>query len=56
MSPESHTTTAARFLEKNAYGMRTGPTLDQLRADIDSGRTGDKVAALDPAMASLGSF
>jgi hypothetical protein len=34
--------------------MSTSPTLDQLRADIDSGRTGDKVAALDPAMASLG--
>jgi hypothetical protein len=34
--------------------MSTSPTLDHLRADIDSGRTGDKVAAPDPAMASLG--
>jgi hypothetical protein len=29
-------------------------TLEQLRADIDSGRTGDKVSAPDPAMAPLG--
>ncbi len=30
------------------------PTTDQLRDDIDSGRTGDKVAAADPAAAPLG--
>jgi hypothetical protein len=29
-------------------------TTDRLRADIDSGRTGDKVAARDPAAAPLG--
>ena len=34
--------------------MRTGDTVAQLRADIDSGRTGDKVSAADPAMAPLG--
>jgi hypothetical protein len=32
----------------------SGDTVDQLRADIDSGRTGDKVAATDPAAAPLG--
>jgi len=31
-----------------------GATLEQLRADIDSGRTGDKVPAPDPAIAPLG--
>lgn len=31
------------------------PTADQLRADIDSGRTHDKVAKSDPAAAPLGS-
>jgi hypothetical protein len=30
------------------------PTTDRLRAEIDSGRTGDKVAASDPAAAPLG--
>lgn len=30
------------------------PTSDQLRHDIDSGGTGDKVAASDPAAAPLG--
>ena len=34
--------------------MSSGDTLEQLRADIDSGRTGDKVSAPDPAMAPLG--
>ena len=29
-------------------------TTDRLRSDIDSGRTGDKVAASDPAAAPLG--
>ena len=29
------------------------PTADQLRADIDSGRTGDKVPGPDPAIAPL---
>lgn len=29
-------------------------TVDRLRADIDAGRTGDKVAASDPAAAPLG--
>ena len=29
-------------------------TVEQLRADIDSGRTRDKVSAPDPAMAPLG--
>jgi hypothetical protein len=29
-------------------------TVDQLRSDIDSGRTGDKVPAADPAAAPLG--
>jgi hypothetical protein len=34
--------------------MISDDTLDQLRADIDSGRTGDKVSAPDPGMAPLG--
>jgi hypothetical protein len=34
--------------------MRPDDTIEQLRADIDSGRTGDKVSAPDPAMAPLG--
>lgn len=33
---------------------RSGPTTAQLRDDIDSGRTGGKVAAFDPAAAPLG--
>jgi hypothetical protein len=33
---------------------RTGSTVEQLRADIDSGRTHDKVANADPAVAPLG--
>lgn len=33
---------------------RQGATTDQLRADIQSGRTGDKVAGFDPAAAPLG--
>jgi hypothetical protein len=31
-----------------------GATAEQLRADIDSGRTGDKVAFPDPSAAPLG--
>jgi hypothetical protein len=34
--------------------MTPDDTVEQLRADIDSGRTGDKVSAPDPAMAPLG--
>lgn len=33
---------------------KSRPTADQLRADIDAGRTGDKVAGSDPAAAPLG--
>ena len=33
---------------------RPGSTTEQLRHDIDRGRTGDKVAAIDPAAAPLG--
>jgi hypothetical protein len=33
---------------------KRGATSAQLRDDIDSGRTGDKVPALDPAAAPLG--
>jgi hypothetical protein len=33
---------------------QTGATSEQLRADIDSGRTHDKVAHPDPAVAPLG--
>ncbi|MBX6745274.1 MAG: hypothetical protein IRY87_24830 [Acetobacteraceae bacterium] len=33
----------------------TGATASQLRQDIDSGATGDKVPMLDPAAAPLGS-
>ena len=44
--------------QEDGYGscgaMSSGDTLEQLRADIDSGRTGDKVSAPDPAMAPLG--
>jgi hypothetical protein len=32
----------------------SGGTVDQLRADIDHGRTGDKVASSDPAAVPLG--
>ena len=32
----------------------TVPTVDLLRADIDSGRAGDKVDVVDPAAAPLG--
>jgi hypothetical protein len=53
-APASHTDDGGSLPRRNGYGMSTSPTLDQLRADIDSGRTGDKVAASDPAMASLG--
>jgi hypothetical protein len=35
-------------------GMITGETTESLRRDIDSGRTGDKVAASDPAAVPLG--
>ena len=34
--------------------MSPNDTVEQLRADIDSGRTGDKVLAPDHAMAPLG--
>ena len=34
--------------------MTADPTVEQLRADIDSGRTGDKVPSHDPAAAPLG--
>jgi len=34
--------------------MSTTSTAERLRADIDSGRTGGKVAASDPAAAPLG--
>ena len=34
--------------------MSSHETVEQLRADIDSGRTGDKVSAPDPAKAPLG--
>jgi hypothetical protein len=34
--------------------MITGETTDSLRREIDSGRTGDKVAASDPAAVPLG--
>lgn len=33
---------------------RHSPNVSQLRDDIDSGRTGDKIAASDPAAAPLG--
>jgi hypothetical protein len=33
---------------------RRGSTVAQLKADIDSGRTGDKIPVLDPAAAPLG--
>jgi hypothetical protein len=33
---------------------RRGATAEQLRGDIDAGRTGDKVGGLDPAAAPLG--
>jgi hypothetical protein len=34
--------------------MAEEPTSDQLRGDIDAGRTGDKLAGFDPAAAPLG--
>ena len=45
-------------LEYMTHGLRPfvspGATTDQLRNDIDQGRTGDKVAFPDPAVAPLG--
>jgi hypothetical protein len=40
----------------NRHPRHPGPSdnVDQLRHDIDSGRTGDKVSAPDPAIAPLG--
>lgn len=35
-------------------GAGRGSTVAQLRQDIDSGATGDKVAVIDPAMSPLG--
>jgi hypothetical protein len=32
----------------------SSPTTAQLKADIDSGRTGDKIAAFDPGLSPLG--
>jgi hypothetical protein len=32
----------------------SSPTTAQLRADIDSGRTGDKIAVFDPGLSPLG--
>ena len=37
----------------DVFGHDSG-TVDRLRADIDAGRTGDKVPAADPAAAPLG--
>lgn len=37
------------------YVSRRYSTVDQLRHDIDSGKTGDKLAAKDPSAAPLGS-
>jgi len=37
-----------------SVGAAPGSTTERLRADIDTGRTGDKVAASDPAAAPLG--
>ena len=34
--------------------LSSGPTVAQLKADIDSGRTGDKVEASDPGLSPLG--
>lgn len=34
--------------------LRRGATAEQLRGDIDAGRTGDKVGGFDPAAAPLG--
>jgi hypothetical protein len=34
--------------------LRSGAVVDRLRADIDRGKTGDKVPAADPAAAPLG--
>src|SRR3954453_22785310 len=41
-------------LLKKKEHMSPHDTLEQLRADIDNGRTGDKVSGPDPAMAPLG--
>jgi hypothetical protein len=39
--------------ENDPRPARRGATPEQLRADIDSGRTGDKVGGFDPAAAPL---
>ena len=39
---------------EDASSRRDGDTVLQLKDDIDSGRSGDKVATSDPGMASLG--
>jgi hypothetical protein len=40
--------------ERRAQGAPAESTAEQLRADIDSGRTGDKVHNWDPTVAPLG--
>ncbi len=37
-----------------ADDLRASPTTAELKGDIDSGRTGDKVGGVDPAAAPLG--
>ena len=41
-------------VEQGTRPTNSGDTVEQLRRDIDHGRTGDKVAASDPAAAPLG--
>jgi hypothetical protein len=52
MANEWHDDWAERRL--TAANLDAAPTADQLRDDIDSGRTHDKVAKPDPAAAPLG--
>jgi len=58
--PRSHseelppTHTARPPVDSPAPADEGWPTTAQLSADIDSGRTGDKNAALDPSLAPLG--
>lgn len=40
--------------QDNSPGTSMAPTVTQLKADIDSGRTGDKVPTADPGLSPLG--
>ncbi|AWN43507.1 hypothetical protein [Methylobacterium durans] len=54
MALRSETPPPPADLKAPAPGPSDRPTTAQLKADIDSGRTGDKVAHYDPGLSQLG--